>query len=214
MSSHKLYFVIIADLIASKEIEDRENFQKDLSGFLKDLSKRSEKNGLVSPYTITLGDEFQAVYEKPQSLFEDVWEVIEFVYPVQIRWAIGYGQITTHINPEQSIGMDGPAFHQARDLMTQLKKSGHTVIGIKGKDLPVAPLANQSLLLLSSILEKWKENSVKICTRLLKGTSIEQIAEELAISPRAVYKNIRTNHIQEVIHLMEILKTDYMLLNE
>lgn len=53
------YFCVIADLVDSRLLSDRREFQQLLKEKLKDVS--AESSGLVSPYTITLGDEFQAV---------------------------------------------------------------------------------------------------------------------------------------------------------
>ncbi len=51
------YIVVIADVVASRNIADRALIQDQ---FVATLSRLNDRNlQLVSPYTVTLGDEFQ-----------------------------------------------------------------------------------------------------------------------------------------------------------
>jgi hypothetical protein len=73
-----------------------------------------ENMHLISPYTITLGDEFQAVLKNARHLFGDIITILYVIYPTKIRFSIGIGDIQTPVNPNQAIGMDGTAFYNAR----------------------------------------------------------------------------------------------------
>src|SRR5438270_579082 len=111
---------IIGDIVDSKDIARRDAFQRKLAKALTARGKE-KKSGLVSPYTITLGDEFQAVYRSAHHLWTDIITLLGDIHPVQARFAIGVGELTTRINHRQALGMDGPAFHRARAAITELK---------------------------------------------------------------------------------------------
>src|SRR6266540_3458015 len=114
--------VVIADVVRSREIRDRSTFQRHLKKTVGALSARHPD--LLSPYTVTLGDEFQAVYERAERVFRDFCVLQRMLCPHRIRFAIGVGVLTTPLNHRMSIGMDGPAFHLARRGMEELKQSG------------------------------------------------------------------------------------------
>ena len=53
------YISLIGDIVNSRGIKSRDTFQKKLDSELKKINK--ENPNLLSPYTLTLGDEFQAM---------------------------------------------------------------------------------------------------------------------------------------------------------
>ena len=195
---------LIADIVQSKEIPKRDTFQRKFDSLLGELSKK-RKTELLSPYTITLGDEFQAVYADYTKILPDIWHIQEAVYPVKLRFALGYGKLTTEINPLQSIGMDGPAFHRAREVMDTLKEVDWTLIQLKGEESKALKLFNQSLWLMSLHQNKWKKTTYQIFWGLLGDQSVEQLSESLERSERAIYKQINTHHLREYISFSEIL---------
>lgn len=203
----KEVMALIGDIAMSKKIEDRENFQNKISLLFKKVSAAS-KDYLHSPYTLTLGDEFQAVYRTPDSIMTDIWKIIEALYPHRARFAVGMDMLSTKINPNKAIGMDGPAFYYARDGIEELKQYSRTIIQFYGKNIRNLNLIDQYLILLSGISSRWKHNTIKIFNGLLNKDSLEKISNNTGISKRAVYKNIKNNYLEEIIDLQrEITKS-------
>ena len=122
------YLVLIGDIVASRRLPARAQFQRRMKCVLQALNSR--RKSLVSPYTLTLGDEFQAVYRDADTAFADVFGLMAEIAPVQARFALSVGEIVTPINPAQSIGMDGPAFHRARALLDRLKTEQPNVMRV------------------------------------------------------------------------------------
>ena len=82
--------VLIGDIVDSKSISERGKIQSQLNTVFK---KINNDKLLLSPYTITLGDEFQAVYSKADSVFNHIWQISLAIYPLKIRFSIGAGNI-------------------------------------------------------------------------------------------------------------------------
>lgn len=197
---------VIGDIVESKKISNRSIFQEDLSNHFKKLNKKS-KNEILSPYTITLGDEFQVIYNNLDKIFPDVWSILEHVYPQKVRFSIGLDTLSTRINPNKAIGMDGPAFHIAREGINNLKKYSSSIIQLYKTKSETINLINKSLALVFHSSKTWKKNSISIINRLMNNFEIEKIAADLNISARAVYKNIQFNYLNEIIDLQnEIIK--------
>ncbi|MGZ0657320.1 SatD family protein [Coraliomargarita sp. W4R53] len=185
--------IIIGDLIDSKKIENRAAFQKQLKAGFEEI----DAGDIASPYTITLGDEFQAVYFGGRGLLRSLFAIRALIHPHQCRFSIAFGEITTEINPSQSIGMDGPAFHQAREEIERMKKSDDS-LRING--LPNARLDRLYLPMINLLWEStlsWNANRLKILLQSLRGTSADPVTYDLNITDRAISKNIREARLQD-----------------
>lgn len=201
--------VIIGDVVESKEMNrDRRGEVQEL--LLQQIERiNSRSSSIVSPFTITLGDEFQAVYREVSSLLDDCFEILAELYPVRVRFSISMGDIATALNKKQALGMDGPAFHEARNGIDELKQTGHMFrveIGHaseRPETQAVTDLINHSLNLLSATMKRWKGSRYKILVMLNEDNPVKKIAEKLGISESAVYKNQEDGDLQLVINLKE-----------
>ena len=188
------YCAVIADIINSKKIDNRGELQNRLATALNDLNKSS--SNLVSPYTITLGDEFQAVCKAETAVISELFTIMKAIYPVKIRISVGIGSISTKINRSSAIGMDGPAFYTARDGMNEMKRYNFTNIQFfTGEASNEISLINRMHSLVFSMMDKWKPNTFYTFEALLKNKNIKDIQTELDISERAVYKLIETHNL-------------------
>jgi hypothetical protein len=191
------YLVLIGDVERSRSMEAaaRKDLQDKLQTLFDEISKTGD--GLVSPYTITLGDEFQAVYNSSENLFRHIWHVTAELYPVNVRWSAAIGEITTPLNRKQSIGMDGPAFYRARDGIEILKKE-NTFIHLTTNDPHFDNMVNNAFRFLTAQIRSWNLNRIKILYNLYAGLEVKKIARELNISEVAVYKNINAGSLNAI----------------
>ena len=207
MQIGKKYIVTIGDVISSRKIKKRNDLQKMLLGVFNDLNTPEQNHHLISPYTITLGDEFQAVYQKADRLFLDSIRILEKTFPQKIRFSFGIGEISTDINQEQSIGMDGSAFYFAREGIVNLKdQRGNYKYNIYGLEDPeLENLFNNMLYIFSNLLEGWNKNRYYILRSTMEGKAVKEIAKELKLTDTAVYMNIYDGSIREMIAILEVM---------
>jgi hypothetical protein len=184
------HLVVIADVIASRQRSDRAALQQRLHESLDTLNRARPAGALLSPYTLTLGDELQVVPARAQGLFHDLLALSAALRPVPLRFALALGAIDTPINPRQAIGMDGSAFHRARDGIERLKKSGDRC-RVEGLDGVVARLVNDGIALAFGRLEGTRGSRLPLAAGLLGGESIPDIAARLGKSEQTLYKTAR-----------------------
>lgn len=198
------YLVLIGDIQASRKARQRDALQSQLQAVLAELNHHD--NPPISPYTITLGDEFQAVFDQADTLFADLLQILIALHPVRVRFSIGLGGIATDLNPDQALGMDGPAFYLAREGIDQLKDSGD-LFRINGLHDDNANLVDGSLKLFSQRILKWQANRLAILHSMTRGEKVQPIAERLGISEQAVYKNINKGGLDAVIQVLSAIST-------
>ena len=191
--------VLISDIIASKKIKNRAAVQKKLNEAFKKINS-SNKN-IISPFTITLGDEFQAVYNSAENLFKNIWQISAALFPEKSRYSIASGEISTKINKEQAIGMDGPAFYFARKGLEDLKQSDFIFNYSEADDKYDLHLIQQSLFLISHQSYNWKATRIAILIMMYEGLSAKEISKKLKISNQAVYKNITAGALDIIVNL-------------
>jgi len=199
-----MYLALIADVIDSKMVQERFNLQKQLE---KTLRKMNELFGdyLASCFTLTLGDEFQALLKVDAPVFQIIDTLRSELSPTQLRFGIGLGEIVTAIDPLQSIGADGPAYWNARaaiNLVHQKNDYGNTQIyfssGNDSKDL----LVNALIASGEAIRSGWRGSQEEILLDLLKRSvysetfSQQELAQSLAIQPSALSKRLKSSSIR------------------
>jgi len=135
MTSNR-YLAIIGDIVNSKKIpgEQRKQVQSRLEETL-DSVNQLYGDYIVSDFLITLGDEFQGLLRPNAPLYEIISRVVEGINAVrfkekfvEVRFGIGLGRVLTDIK-RVALGMDGPAFHYARnalDISHDMK--GHAIV--------------------------------------------------------------------------------------
>lgn len=189
------WLVLIGDVVASRAIVNRAKFQERLDQVLSAIT--GSNANLASPYTITLGDEFQAVFDRADNVFCDIVGIFGALHPARIRISLGVGKVTTPINNKQAIAMDGPAFYSARKGIERLRGSDG-LIEIVGIIPAQEAIIRPALHLLTQMMSKWNRNRLVTLELLLKGRTVKEIACSLSVSEAAVYKTIRAGNLDTV----------------
>ena len=199
-----MYLALIADVIDSKMVQERFDLQKQLE---KTLQTMNELFGefLASNFTLTLGDEFQALLKVDAPVFQMIDTLRSELTPTQLRFGIGLGEILTDIDPLQSIGADGPAYWNARsaiNLVHQKNDYGNTQIyfscGKEKQDFFVNALIASG----EAIRSGWRGSQEEILLDLLKrcvyseNFSQQDLAQSLAINPSALSKRLKSSSIR------------------
>ena len=119
-ASHS-FVAIIGDMKDSRHLENRKEVQTHLQKILNQVNKKYEKD-IASRFLITLGDEFQGLLYTGKDVLRIISEIRIQLYPVCLRFGIGFGKITTDIRAEMALGADGPCYYRAREAVEQLKE--------------------------------------------------------------------------------------------
>lgn len=179
------YIAIIGDIVKSKEIENRNQVQEKIQEILERINHKYAQ-AIASKFLITIGDEFQGLLKPTNQLFRIIDEIADSMEPVEIRFGVGNGKITTSLN-EYALGIDGPAFYQARSAINKAHKYKRHIIIFQSEDPDEYDFAiHTTLVLLSQIRLLWTDSQKRVIRLFRNGLTQEQIAAELNISQSAV----------------------------
>lgn len=199
-----IYIAIIGDIISSREIKERSESQEKLQAILDQVNSRY-RAVLESPFTITTGDEFQALLRPNTRIFQIVDDIAMGFQPYQIRFGIGAGSMLTAVNPKQSIGSDGPAYWHARaaiDYIHDKNDYGSNHLAIALDDQFAARQINAVLAACEFIKSKWTATQTELLIGLLhKGIyeekfSHKEMAEALNLSPSSFNKRLKSSGLK------------------
>ena len=173
----KKHFLLMADIVGSRALDKREDFM----GTFKELTQNVNshfKQQIVSPLTITLGDEFQGIVLNAKTLFEVVFyleeQLIEQGQPFQLRYSMVYGLIETPINPKIAYEMYGPGLTTARELLQSAKDNGqYYAVNLQES---LTEKLSLCMHLYQSIKTAWKPTELSIVSAFIKYQDYKDLA--------------------------------------
>ncbi len=99
-------------------------------GEARDELNRAFASHLASAIVITVGDEFQGLLHRPESVVDLLARYEEAMDFFPTRFGLGWGPLSTRLKPE-AIGMDGPCFHAAREALV-ISKTQDRWVTVRG----------------------------------------------------------------------------------
>lgn len=120
-----IYSVVNIDIVKSREIDNRDEFQIRLSKYIENLNEKYA-NILLAPITMTLGDEWQIILMQPKESYNviDRFQELFREENLKIYAGIGIGTISTQIYKDTRM-MDGECFIKAREAL-EITKNRNT----------------------------------------------------------------------------------------
>lgn len=190
------YIAVIGEIRDVSKQPDRREALERLRKACGGLNQWREPLGLAAPFTLTVGNEFQALFTHARGIWHGVFAIESALQPERLRFGFGVGAVDSAIDPSAAIGLDGPALDRARRALDGLRADGssYRVAGLGAAEA----LAHHALDLVGHERERWNANRLNIFSLLLNGKSAAHMARALGISEQAVYKSIRQGKLETV----------------
>lgn len=182
---------LIADLAGSRDLgrDRRREVQDRLTDLLEELNDGLH-DSLHSRFAVTLGDEFQGLLRRPASITDILWRLRRAFPSLRFWTGVGHGGLDTPLL-ERAIGMDGPAFHNARRAVERARDDavhGGVFVGFDADD--------QVLTGLGSLLDHHRQSfttaQLEAVDRVREGHKESEVAAALDVSPQAISKRLKS----------------------
>lgn len=203
-----MFYVIMADIVGSSEASSVPKLAKAFERLVKRCNEWN-KSEIISPLTITLGDEFQGILKSECSFYkvitwleENKWqEGVE----ISLRYVLEFDKIETEINREIAHGMLGSALTNARQRLSGLKEEKGQWFAI-GDKIAFAELKQIQVNLYLSLLRGWKWKDKDLIYNLLEWRDYKVVAEKLNKTRSLVWKRSNSLDMDKYFDLKRTLE--------
>lgn len=202
----KAYYILMGDVVGSSKYEPNK-----LGKNLKSMVQTANKDLIdqtLSPYTITLGDEFQGVAKSLESAIRTLFYFEEKrlteEYDFKLHYVLYLGKIETTINSETSYGMLGEGLTTAREKLTAKKRERKRFdisLGTKEQSNQF----NRLFEVLDGIIERWKKNDFSLISDMIHNQNDQEVGELHGKDRSQIYRRRKTLMIKEYNLLKEFI---------
>lgn len=204
----KKYYIIMADIIGSGNHEGYA-LMKDFKEIIESINKENKKR-LLSPLTITLGDEFQGIarsLEDSISLIIKIEEkIVHLQKNIKLRYVLNHGFIDTKINPNIAYGMLGEGLTHARQLLELSKSERRDRFNINLNNEYLAEVLDLAFVGFQSIIDDWRLKDFELVSAFLKFKGdYKKVASEINKDNSSVFRRRDSLQIKEYFSSRKLL---------
>lgn len=207
MMRHRLNFILMADIIGSRET-DQNRLMHDFK-LVTAKTNNTKQDNLLSPITITLGDEFQAIARDLSSAVDIILDLeetkIQLDKGFRLRYVLQEGKIETPINSSIAYGMMGSGLTDARQTLLEMKKT-KTRFRVVLQDKTLGSAIENTFIALQGIIDDWKpEKDYYIVSKFLQNKDYKEVAQELEKERSLIWKREKGLKLNEYFALKEVI---------
>jgi hypothetical protein len=202
------YFIIMADIISSSE-KNQNQLMTDFKNVVHEINNIYKKE-LLSPLTITLGDEFQCVVKSLSNSTVIIIAIEELLldkkHSFKLRYVLNQGSIETKINSSIAYEMLGSGLTDARKKLNHLKIEKKKFL-ISINDSSKNEILNNAFFIYETFTSKWDVNKdYEIVSSFIKYKDYKRVALQLNRTRSIIWKRGKTLNIDAYFSIKEIIK--------
>jgi hypothetical protein len=203
----KLDFILMADIIKSR-VSPQNMLMEDFKHVVGSVNI-SNREKLLSPLTITLGDEFQGIVRDLKSAIQIILQleekIIEEKANFKLRYVLLEGKIETEINRNIAHEMLGSGLTEARYQLMNIKNSKER-FHFSLKNQKQSDVFKYVFIVYQGIVDDWNlEKDYVLVNAFLKWQDYKTVAEKLDKSRSLMWKRERSQKIKEYLSLKNII---------
>lgn len=197
----------MCDVLNSRE-KDQKNLIENFRDCKNYINNKYKKN-ILSPLTITLGDEFQGIIKNLSNSIKIILDLEEFIiknnFPMKLRYVLYFGEIETEINSDIAYEMLGNGLTDSRRIINNMKENDSRFY-IDTKEESKNSILNNGFNILQNIVDKWKiEKDHEIIDSLIEFKDYKIVSEKLNKNRSLVWKREKNLSISSYTSAKEIL---------
>jgi hypothetical protein len=193
------YPILMADIVDSRKA-DPALLINEFRNLVRSINMKWE-GSIISPLTITLGDEFQGIIQDMDTCYKLIFDMEEFIITnsmdIKLRYLVNYGNIDTPINNHNAYEMLGEGLTYAREQLNKLKSGTHRFKIFSDKDEQTTAIINDLFLLYAGYVDSWKLSEYTIIAQFLKDKDYKVVAKNLNMNKSSTWRRHKNLHIEE-----------------
>lgn len=197
----------MGDVVNSSDY-DGEVLSKGLKELVESTNKKFSKD-ILSPLTITLGDEFQGVLNSVSTgidlLFHLEEELLKAEPDFKLHYVLLLGEIETEINPEIAYEMMGKGLTEARKMLSS-KKRNRKRFRFKLQNKEQTEQLSRIFEVLDTIILNWKKEDYPLILDMINNDNNSEVGELHDKNRDQIWKRRKTLMINEYNLLKDFIK--------
>ncbi len=202
-------FILMADVVGSHEKKGQQLM--DAFQVLVKWTNMIYGESIVSPLTITLGDEFQGIVSSASEGVDIILGMEEYIleeeFDFKLRYVLHEGDVETEINRDKAYEMLGPGLTNARKLLNEMKKEHHRFL-IK---VSAGNEVNKMMRITQHFIDGWHPKDRSTVTGFLQGHDYKALAKIQQKDESTLWRRRKSLAIDEYLLCKEML---HHLINE
>jgi hypothetical protein len=200
--------VVVGDVVESRAVEDREA----LHGRLESGMERANEavgDRLVAPFTTLKGvDEVGGVLADPGRAYQAVRELTDAIHPTSIRFAVVWGRVDVGTDADDVARMDGPAFHEADDLLGAVERADRYVgLSVAGTDEWLVDLLTNQADLICMWKAGWTGRQMEVARLYRELGTMAAVSDRLDVSVQSVSQTLGRAEAATIMGMERDLQT-------
>ncbi|MDR6759906.1 hypothetical protein J2Y38_000085 [Flavobacterium sp. 2755] len=202
------YPILMADIIHSGR-KDSKKLMEEFKELVLTINSKNKEN-LISPLTITLGDEFQGLINTMENGIKTIFNLEETIlsneYDFKLRYVLLFGEIETDINTKVAYEMLGNGLTEARKTLNNLKnKDSRFWIYLGSNEKIKEDYLNKIFLIYQNFIDSWKEKDLKIVNEFLSYDDYKIVAKNVNIDQSNAWRRKKSLNIVEYKDIKKII---------
>lgn len=200
--------IFMGDVVNSSDY-DGGVLSKGLKELVESTNKKFDK-AILSPLTITLGDEFQGILSSVSSgidlLFYLEEELLIKEPDFKLHYVLLLGEIETEINPDIAYEMMGKGLTEARKMLSS-KKRNRKRFRFKLQNKEQTEQLSRIFEVLDTIILNWKKEDYPLILDMIKNDNNSEVGELHDKNRDQIWKRRKTLMINEYNLLKNFIRT-------
>jgi hypothetical protein len=192
----------MTDIVGSGRLEPghlRRQF-KSLTGALNERYASE----ILSPYTITLGDEFQGIARSLKGAVDCIFfleeEIIKRGYVFKLHYVLLWGEINTPINRKIAYEMLGPGLTEARMILNK-KQRQRPRFTFRYDNDNVDFVLSDLFFVIQHIIDRWRPVDFPLIKDMLAPLSNVRVGERQGKDRTLIWRRRQTLQTEEYLRL-------------
>lgn len=203
------HYILMADIINSGKKEQKP-LMEDFKNLIEEVNE-IYKSDILSPLTITLGDEFQGVIKNLAASIQIILTLeensIHKKLNFKLRYVLNQGEIETPVNEKIAYQMLGSGLTEARLKLNDSKYKKFRFNIVIDNQLQRSIL-NDAFKIFENIVDKWSlENDYKLASNFIQFKDYKIVSEKMNKTRSLIWKREKTLHMESYYATKNIIQT-------
>jgi hypothetical protein len=206
-------WILMGDIIYSRKTREKygispQKLQREMGEIIEEVN-RLVKQDILSPYTVTLGDEFQGLAVSLGGAIRAIFAMEELKlkkgYLWQLRYVLNQGMIESRINIAYPYSMLGPGLTFARERLSKKGRQNRQRYQIFLDDDVLQRKLQLCFDVMEGLQREWRLDDPHYLHAMIEEEDDQAVAERFGKTRSSAWKTRRREHILEYTKVKELI---------